>query len=72
MINDKIKTIFGTSKNFENYIKQYLSLFVEMQKIKRTLLSSSCFMDLGSNNFMLRPSTGDIVIIDPLYYKPRN
>lgn len=51
--------------SFENHLNEIRTLF----RLKRFLskISSDCSFDLHMGNFLKRPSTGEIVITDPIY-----
>ena len=48
-------------------VRENRSLFMELNKVKR-YFKNKCRMDTHGDNFMIRPVTGDIVIIDPVSY----
>lgn len=48
-------------------VRENRSLFIELNKLKR-YFKNKCRMDTHGDNFMIRPATGDIVIIDPVSY----
>jgi thiamine kinase-like enzyme len=64
----KLKNIiekYGKEK-IKTTLKMHRTLFQTMQRIKRAYEYSDCHIDTHAENFMVRPSTGTIVISDPV------
>ncbi len=54
-------------RNIVTVVKENRNLFMELNRLKR-YFKNKCKIDTHGDNFMVRPVTGDIVIIDPVAY----
>ena len=62
------KSYFSSMKRLDYFIESYLPAIKTIYDLKKYLVEnggSACYMDTHLGNFMIRPSTGEIVITDP-------
>lgn len=62
------KSNFSALKRLDYFIESYLPALKTIYELQKYLLKnggSACYMDTHLGNFMIRPSTGEIVITDP-------
>ena len=62
------KSYFSSIKRLDYFIESYLPALKTMYDLKKYLIEnggSACYIDTHLGNFMIRPSTGEIVITDP-------
>ena len=67
-VKEELKTIEKTAKSFEVFLTRYKNLADTIFKLKKYVDENKLNIrfDLHSGNFMIRPSTGQVVITDPL------